>query len=72
MRNGSQLQTKAIMTLTQTIKSNPYLKVSNCSDKNDCLYGIEECKRLEIKYGQSKSLDKIWIALINKKNKLNN
>ena len=60
------------MTLTQSIKSNPYLKIRNCSDKNDCRYGIEECKRLEKKYGQSKSLDKIWIALINKKNKLNN
>jgi len=58
--------------LSNEIKSNSYLRITNCSDKNDCTYGIEECKRLEKKYGQSKSLDKIWIALINKKNKLNN
>jgi hypothetical protein len=55
------------MTLTTEIKNNPYFKVSNCTDRSDCDYGISECARLEKKYGQSKTLDKIWVALINKK-----
>lgn len=58
------------MTLTNEINQNPYLKVRNCTDKSDCNYAIEECKKLEAKYGQSKILDRIWIALINKKKRL--
>lgn len=58
------------MTLTNEINQNPYLKVRNCTDKSDCNYAIGECKKLEEKYGQSKTLDRIWIALINKKKRL--
>lgn len=65
-----QIKRTEIMTLTIEIKNNPYLKVSNCTDKSDCEYAIEECRRLEKKYGQSKMLDKIWVSLINKKNNL--
>jgi hypothetical protein len=63
-------QNNNAMTLANEISQNPYLKVSNCTDKSDCNYAIEECERLEKKYGQSRTLDKIWVALINKKNRL--
>lgn len=58
------------MTLTQEIKNNPYLKVSNCTDIADLDYAIDECKRLEAKFGQSKTLDLIWIRLIKKKKRI--
>lgn len=58
------------MTLTNEIRQNPYLKVSNCTDRSDCDYAISECQKLEKKYGQSKTLDRIWIRLINKKKSL--
>jgi len=58
------------MSITKEIKDNPYLKVSNCTDLNDCDYAIEECRRIEKKHGQSKILDKIWVALIAKKQRL--
>lgn len=63
-------QITATMTLTNEIRQNPYLKVSNCTDKSDLEYAIDECRKIEIKYGQSKTLDRIWIALINKKKSL--
>jgi hypothetical protein len=58
------------MTLTNEISKNPYLKVSNCTDRSDIEYAIEQCRSLEAQFGQSKTLDKIWIALINKKKHL--
>lgn len=60
------------MTLISEIKKNHYLKVSNCTDKSDLEFAIDECKRLEAKFGQSKTLDRIWMKLINKKNSLAN
>ena len=58
------------MTLTTEIKNNPYFKVSNCTDISDCNYAIEEATRLEKKYGQSKMLDKIIVAMYYKKKSL--
>lgn len=58
------------MAIIAEIKKNPYLKIRNCTDVADCNSGIEECRRLEDLHGRSKTLDRIWIGLINKKNRL--
>lgn len=57
------------MTLTQKINSNPYLKVSNCTDIVDIEYAMDELRKLDDEYGgMNKSLMKLWIKFLNKKN----
>ncbi len=58
------------MTLTQEIQKNPYFKVSNCSDVSDLDYAISEVLKLEDKYGKSKTIDKVFEKLHNKRKKL--
>lgn len=58
------------MTLTEKINSNPYLKVSNCTDLSDIEYGISEIKSLELQYGQSKTLTNLLGKFLVKKNRL--
>lgn len=59
------------MTLTEKIKSNPYLKVSNCTDIADLEYAIDELKKLDAEFGENnKTLLKIWAKFLDKKKKL--
>ena len=67
----SNSQKPIIMTLTEKIKSNPYLKVSNCTDISDIEYAMEELRKLDAKYGDdNKTLLKLWCKFLDKKKKL--
>ena len=39
------------MTLTEKINSNPYLKVSNCTDIADLEYAMDEIRKLDAEFG---------------------
>lgn len=59
------------MTLQEKIKSNPYLKVSNCTDIADLEYAIDELKKLDEEFGDdNKTLLKLWAKFLDKKKKL--
>lgn len=59
------------MTLTEKINSNPYLKVSNCTDISDIEYAIDELKKLDIEFGENnKTLLKLWAKFLDKKKKM--
>lgn len=61
-----------IMTLTEKIKSNPYLKVSNCTDIADIEYAMDELRKLDAEYGDNnKTLLNLWSKFLSKKNNLN-
>jgi hypothetical protein len=62
---------KKKMTLAQTIKSNPYLNVSNCTDVADLESGMDALRELDKKFGESNPrLLKLWAKFLDKKNKL--
>jgi len=59
------------MKLTEKIKSNPYLKVSNCTDISDIEYAMDELRKLDAEYGDdNKTLLKLWCKFLDKKKKL--
>jgi hypothetical protein len=59
------------MTLTEKINSNPYLKVSNCTDITDIEYAIDQLHILDAEYGaDNKILLKLWSRFLDKKKKL--
>ena len=59
------------MTLADKINSNPYLKVSNCSDVVDIEAGIDALRDLDKEFGKgNKTLLKIWAQFLNKKKRL--
>ena len=59
------------MTLRQEIAKNPYLKVSNCTDKADLFSAMDDLKKLEKKYGEeNKTLLAIWGKIWRKLTKL--
>jgi hypothetical protein len=59
------------MTLAQKIKSNPYLKVSNCTDIADLEAAMDELRKLDKEYGNdNKTLLKLWAKFLDKKKKL--
>ena len=59
------------MTLTEKINSNPYLKVSNCTDIADLENAMNELKILDAEFGENnKTLLKIWRKFLDKKKKL--
>lgn len=59
------------MTLVETIKSNPYLKVSNCTDLSDINHAIDCLRELDKKFGSNnKTLLKLWAKFLDKKKKL--
>ena len=59
------------MTLTEKIKRNPYLKVSNCTDIADIEYAIDELKKLDAEYGENnQTLLKLWAKFLYKKKKM--
>ena len=59
------------MTLSQEINSNPYLKVSNCTDIVDIEYAMECLKVLDSKYSENnQTLLNIWAKMIAKKKRL--
>ena len=59
------------MTLAQKIKSNPYLKPSNCTDISDLEYGIDELQKLDAEYGaNNKTLLKLWAKFFDRKKKI--
>jgi hypothetical protein len=59
------------MTLQEKIKSNPYLKISNCTDINDIESAIDDLRELDKEFGSNnKTLLKLWAKFLDKKNKL--
>lgn len=59
------------MTLSQKINSNPYLKVTNCTDVSDIEYAMDELRKLDAEYGDTnKTLLKLWCKFLDKKKKL--
>jgi hypothetical protein len=59
------------MTLTEKINSNPYLKVSNCTDIADIEYAMDELRKLDTEYGETnQTLLNLWSKFIAKKNLL--
>lgn len=59
------------MTLTQKINSNPYLKVSNCTDIADLENAMDELRILDKEFGENnKTLLKIWRKVLDKAKKL--
>lgn len=59
------------MTLAQEIKSNPYLKVSNCTDIADLDYAMDCLRILDEKFGSdNQTLLNIWGKMLDKKKKL--
>ena len=58
-------------TLQQAIKSNPYLKLSNCTDIADVEGAIDDLRELDKIYGENnKTLLKLWAKFLDKKTKL--
>ena len=58
-------------TLAQKIKSNPYLKVSNCTDIADLEAAMDDLRKLDAEYGYDNStLLKLWRKFLDKKKKL--
>jgi hypothetical protein len=59
------------MTLTEKINSNPYLKVSNCTDIADIESAMDELRKLDAEFGDdNKTLLKLWAKFLDKKKKL--
>jgi len=59
------------MTLTEKINSNPYLKVSNCTDIADLENAMDELRILDAEFGENnKTLLKIWRKFLDKKKNL--
>jgi hypothetical protein len=59
------------MTLADKIKSNPYLKVSNCTDIADLEAAMDELKKLDAEYGaDNQTLLNLWAKFLDKKKKL--
>ena len=57
------------MTLTEKINSNPYLKVSNCTDIADIEYAMDELRKLDAEYGETnQTLLNLWSKFLAKKN----
>jgi len=62
---------KNTMTLAEKIKSNPYLKVSNCTDIADLEYAMDELRKLDVEYGENnKILLNLWAKFLDKKKAL--
>lgn len=58
------------MTHEEKIKSNPYLKVSNCTDIADLESAMDDLRVLDKEYPNSIVLLKIWEKMLNKKQRL--
>jgi len=59
------------MTLQEKIKSEPYLKVSNCTDVADINYAISVLTKLDSEFGEDNQiLLNIWAKILDKKKKL--
>jgi hypothetical protein len=60
------------MTLQEKIKSNPYLKVSNCTDISDLEYAMNCLRELDKEFGENnKTLLKLWAKFLDKKKQIN-
>lgn len=58
--NGGQLELD--------IKSNPYLKPTNCTDISDVDYALDSLRELDAKYGaDNPKLLKIWEKMLDRK-----
>jgi len=57
--------------LNEKINSNPYLKVSNCTDIADLEYAMDELRKLDAEFGENnKTLLKLWVKFLDKKKKM--
>jgi hypothetical protein len=56
------------MTLADKINSNPYLKVSNCTDVSDLEYAMDCLRKLDKEFGETnKTLLRLWKKFLDKK-----
>lgn len=56
--------------LSDLIKKNPYLKLSNCVDLSDINCAIDELRRLDSEFGkENPTLLRLWSKFLDKKNK---
>lgn len=58
------------MKLLEEIKKNPYLNPSNLMDLNDIESAISDLEKLESKFGESKTLNKLFGRIFDRKLKL--
>ena len=59
------------MTLKERINSNPYLKVSNCTDIADIDYAMDCLRELDDEFGSDNQvLLDLWKKFLDKKKKL--
>lgn len=58
------------MKLLEEIKKNSYLKPSNLMDLNDIEAALDDLKELEVKCGESKTLNRLFGRIFNRKLKL--
>lgn len=59
------------MKLQDKINSNPYLKVSNCTDIADLEYAMDCLRELDKEFGENnKTLLKLWAKFLGKKKSL--
>jgi hypothetical protein len=59
------------MTLSEKISSNPFLKVSNCTDISDLEFAMDELRKLDLEFGaEKKTLLNLWAKFLDKKNRL--
>jgi hypothetical protein len=61
------------MTLADKINSNPYLKVSNCTDVSDLEYAMDCLRKLDKEFGETnKTLLRLWKKFLDKKARIQN
>ena len=59
------------MTLLEKIKSNPYLKISNCIDVADLESAMDDLRDLDKEFGEdNKTIMKLWVKFLYKKNRI--
>ena len=59
------------MNLAATIKNNPYLKISNCTDISDIESAIDSLRKLDSEFGENnKTLLKLWAKFLDKKKEM--
>jgi hypothetical protein len=65
------METKIQNQIETKIKTNPYLKLSNCVDIADIEYAMDELRKLDSEFGEdNKMLLKLWSKFLDKKSKL--
>jgi hypothetical protein len=64
---GYRLNIKAMTTLKEQIKNDPYLKINNCMDESDLLYALERISELRRRHPESRLLRNMYFRFEYKK-----